>query len=222
MTENHVASTFNAEGSVFRLKNSEIFGSLAKPKIYEKDQIIYTQGDKADFIYYLTNGKVQIYVNSPSGSEKILATFSGGSLFGKSAFFDKLPRASNARALKESEIIRINKQMMTDIIGSYPQFALEMLEYLSKTIRLFSNQIENISFLQADKRIAVFIIENVPPENLITCTHDEISSIIGASRVTVSKVLSRFARHGWIDTLYKAIKVKNIKALRAFVYETHA
>ncbi|MCL2199538.1 MAG: Crp/Fnr family transcriptional regulator [Defluviitaleaceae bacterium] len=207
------------EANVFRLKNREIFDNLSAPKIFEKNKIIYTQGDESNFIYFLVNGKVQIYVSSPSGSEKILTTFSGGSLFGKSAFFDKLPRASCARALKKSEIIQIDKYMMTEIISTHPQFAIEMLEYLSKTIRLFSNQIENISFLQADKRIAIFIIDNLTPENnVITCTHDEISNTVGASRVTVSKILNRFVQNGWIDTLYRAISVKDARALTNFAF----
>ncbi|MCL1844123.1 MAG: Crp/Fnr family transcriptional regulator [Defluviitaleaceae bacterium] len=208
---------------VFQLKNPEIFDSLSKPKVFEKSEIIYVQGDEASYIYYLKSGKVQIYVGSASGSEKILATFSGGSLFGKSAFFDNLPRASNARALKKSEIIRINKQMMTEIIGNYPKFAVDMLEYLSKTIRVFSNQIESISFLRADKRTAMYIVDNLPAEpgnNQVFCTHDEIAGVIGASRVTVSKILREFSETGWIDTLYKAIRVNNAEALKKFILST--
>lgn len=205
----------NPEGSVFRLKNREMFDNLASPKIFEKNKIIYTQGDDAKFVYYLKAGRVQIYVGSPGGAEKILAAFSGGSLFGKSAFFDKLPRATCARALEKSEIIQIDKQMMTEIIARRPQFALDMLEYLAKTIRVFSTQIENISFLKADKRLALYILENAE-NNYIHCTHDEISATIGASRVTVSKILRRFARAGWIFTMYGSVKVLDAEKLREF------
>ena len=206
---------------VFRLKNPEIFDGLAKPKMYENGQIIYAQGDKADYVYYLVSGKVRIYVGSPSGSEKTLAVFTGGSLFGKSAFFDKLPRASCAKALKKSEIILIDKVMMTTLIGSYPQFAIDMLEYLSKTIRVFSNQIENISFLPANKRIAMFILDNLSEElngKYVIGTHDEISETVGVSRVTVSKILNRFAEKGWIQTHYKTIEVINKQALVDFTF----
>ena len=210
-------STFSMEGHVFRLKNQEIFNNLAQPKTYKKGQIIYNQGDDAEYVYYLINGKVQIYVGSSSGAEKILATFSGGSMFGKSAFFDKLPRASCARALAKSEIIPVDMVMMADVISNYPHFALDMLEYLSKTIRMFSNQIENISFLQADKRVAMFIISHLSDgANTIQCTHDEISSTISASRVTVSKVLSQFVSHGWVDTGYGTIRVLDLDGLKAF------
>lgn len=204
------------EERFFRLKNPEIFDGLASAKIFEKDQIIYTQGDDGEFIYFLKSGKVQIYVGSAGGAEKILAVFSGGGLFGKSAFFEKMPRVTSARALKKSEIIPLNKKIMTEIIKAHPQFALDMLEYLSKTIRVFSNQIENISFLQADKRVAMFLLDNAE-KSRVTATHDEISDTIGASRVTVSKILSLFARDGLIETGYREIKISDAAALRAFL-----
>jgi len=245
-------TAFNAEGNVFHFKNQEIFNNLAQPKTYKKGQIIYNQGDDANFVYYLVSGKVQIYVSSPSGTEKILATFSGGSMFGKSAFFDKLPRASCAKTLAKSEIIPIDRAKMADIISNYPHFALEMLEYLSNTIRMFSNQIENISFLQADKRIAMFIISKIPKESVkeanssffhqsicafrkegfarlkgmesnmkIKCTHDEISITVGVSRVTVSRVLSRFVNEGLITTGYGFIKINNAAKLKDFAASTN-
>jgi len=220
LDEKQYFAAWGAEGNVFHLKNQEIFTHLAPSKAYKKGQIIYNQGDDANFVYYLVNGKVQIYVSSPSGTEKILATFSGGSMFGKSAFFDKLPRAACAKALTKSEIIPVNREKMADIISRYPHFALEMLEYLSRTIRMFSNQIENISFLQADKRIALFILNHLreePGSMKVECTHDEISSTVGVSRVTVSRVLGRFVGDGWIVTGYGVVEVTNLAKLKAFV-----
>ncbi|MCL1845755.1 MAG: Crp/Fnr family transcriptional regulator [Defluviitaleaceae bacterium] len=216
------------EERFFRLKNPEIFNDsadLTRAKIFEKDQIIYSQGDDGELIYFLKSGKVQIYVGSAGGAEKILAVFSGGGLFGKSAFFEKMPRATSARALKKSEIVPIDKNMLAEIIKKEPQFALDMLEYLSKTIRVFSNQIENISFLQADKRVAMFLLDNaqngrnerierLPRHSRVQATHDEIAATIGASRVTVSKILRRFARDGLIETKYREIKIIDPAALR--------
>gem|GEM_PF-40270 len=220
MTENHFA--FIVTGDTFRLKNAELFDGLAKPKIYEQNQIIYQQGDKASHVYYLKTGRVQIFIGSVNGAEKTLAVFSKGSLFGKSAFFDQLPRSSGAKALTKTEIICVDQMMMMDIISRHPQLALDMLGYLAKTIRLFANQIENMTFLQADRRIARYIVDNFSgnlKKTTITCTHDEISGTVGASRVTVSKILNRFAQKGWINTGYKCIEVTDAQALTDFAFK---
>ena len=101
MPENLYA--FDMAGDIFRLNNTEIFNGLAEPKTYEKNAIIYQQGDEAEYVYYLRGGKVQIYLGSPNGAEKTLAVFAKGSLFGKSSFFDGMPRTSSAKALLKSE-----------------------------------------------------------------------------------------------------------------------
>ena len=211
---------YNAEGNAFRLKNCNIFDNLGNPKVFETNSIIYQQGDEAEYVYYLKKGKIQIYIGSPNGMERVLSVFTGGNLFGKSSFFDNMPRASGAKALKKSEIICIDKPMMMKLIGEHPQFAIDMLEYLSKTIRMFSNQIESMSFLQADKRIARFIINNISNnDDKLICTHDEISEIIGASRVTVSKILSKFVKNGCIETKYRRIRVLDAEALTNFAFD---
>ena len=212
---------YNVEGNIFRLKNCELFDNLKAPALYEKNQMIYRQGDAADYVYYLKKGKVQIFISSAGGSEKILSIFSEGNLFGKSSFFDKMLRTSCAKALTKSEIIVIDKKMMADIISRRPDFALDLLEYLSKTVRMFSNQIENMSFLPADKRIARFLADNATngKSRKIACTHDEIADLIGVSRVTVSKILGKFAQNGWIKTQYRSIKVINEGALSDFAFK---
>jgi CRP/FNR family transcriptional regulator len=198
-----------------------MFEGLKKPTVYEKEQFIYRQEEKADFIYYLKKGKVKSYIISPNGTEKTIAVFAEGDIFGKSSFFDKQPHFTCAKALTKSEIIVIDKKMMLELIGKNPQFALDMLEDLSKTIRMLSNQIENMSFHQTDKRIAMYLIDNTDKSSQIVCTHDEISAVVGASRITVSKILSRFTRNGWIETRYRKIKIINPNGLTMFAVDNN-
>jgi len=187
--------------------------------IYEKEQMIYQQGDSSKYIYYLKSGKIRSFISSPNGLEKTIAVFTAGGLFGKSAFFENQPYFSSAKALVRSEIIAIDRAMMSKTISQNPQFAIDMLADLSKTIRMLSNQIEGMSFHQADKRVARFLADNITPTMRIACTHDEISSIVGASRVTVSKILSRFERNGLIQTEYRMVKIINAQALIDFADE---
>jgi len=187
-----------------------------KTTIYEKGQMIYQQGDKPNSMYLLKKGRVRSFILSPNGSEKTIAVFEDGNLFGKSAFFDKQPYFSGAKALSRSEIVVIDKTMMSKIISNNPQFAIDMLADLSKTIRMLSNQIESMSFHQADKRVARFLLDNISNSPYVNCTHDEISATIGTSRVTVSKILSRFEKSGFIETNYRMIKITNKQTLLAF------
>ena len=80
---------------------------------------------------------------------------------------------------------------------------MEMLRYLARTIRMLSDQVDNMTFLQADRRIARLLTAMAEESGIcIRCTHEEIGNRVGVSRVTVSKILSQFSRQGWIKPAY--------------------
>ena len=77
------------------------------------------------------------------------------------------------------------------------------------------------AFLQADKRIARHLLSLSPAlSGVIRCTHEEIGSTVGVSRVTVSRVLGEFDRNGWIETGYRSLTLKDRGALERLLDES--
>ncbi len=210
---------FHIDGDSFAVKHRELFESLQPPVVYQKNQLIYQQGDAADHVFFLKSGKVKVFIASQCGFDKTLVTLTKGSLFGKASFFCGTPRTSSAVALQPSEIIAVDRPAMAGLFQLRPDFAIELLEYLSKTIQILSSRIDWLAFEQADKRLARFLVENYNPSaRTIDCTHEEIGERIGVTRVTVSKTLSQFRKKGWLDTRYKEIDILDINALKEFAY----
>ncbi len=197
----------------------ETFKTKPAQKI-KSNQIIYVQEETANNFYYLKEGIVQAFVTSADGIEKVLTTYKKGEFFGEASFFDGFPRMSSAKTFSDSEIIPINK---TDLIAYFqndPFLAFNFIELLSKKVRMLSNEIDNISFLSAEKRIAQYILNaNFHSNNSIDCTHDSIGRAVGASRVTVSRTLNKFSKYKWINTKYKKILILNKEALLEFLEE---
>ena len=187
-------------------------------RTFPKDSIIYRQGDLADSFCYLKSGKVKVFMNSVDGMEKTLNTASHGEIFGEGAFFDKKPRVSSARAVTKSELIMIDEKSLTEMIKMHPRLALELLEILANRIRLLSAQLDSMTFMQADARIAQLLLES-EANGKAHLTHEEIATTVGVSRVTVSKTLGRFAREGYIDTEYRCVVIKNRDKLREIALE---
>ncbi len=199
----------------------EKLASSQAPKIYEKDQMIYLQGEYADRFYYLKRGRVKIFLSSENGMEKTLTVLEKENILGEAAFFDGLPRVSSAKALARCEIIVIDRRTLPDYFRREPTLAINMLQYLARTVRMLSAQVDNMTFLQADKRIAQFLVSLAGKpgvEQIVTCTHEEIGDLVGTSRVTVSKILSAFVKKGWISTRYHSILILNRKALSDFAF----
>lgn len=190
-----------------------IFDRLPTVRSYEKGEIIYRQGDTATTFCYLKKGKVCVFMNSPDGMERTLSTACGGELLGEGAFFDGLPRVSSARAVTACEVVTVDKNTLTELFKTKPNLALELLEILSKRIRLLSTQLDSMTFLQARARIARLLICS-EADGTVRLTHEEIASSVGVSRVTVSKTLSKLAARGIITTQYRKIIIKNHSRLR--------
>lgn len=186
----------------------QIFESLGTVRSFSKGEIIYRQGDLAKTFCYLKKGKVSVFMTSIDGMEKTLNTASKGELLGEGAFFDKKPRVSSARAVTNCEVVMIDEQTLTNLFAKHPKLAFELLEILSNRIRLLSSQLDSMTFLQADARIARLLLQS-EKDGRVSLTHEEIASAVGVSRVTVSKTLGKFSANGYISTAYRKIIIKN-------------
>lgn len=194
-----------------------IFESETTTKRLTKGDIIYYQGDRAESFYYLKKGRVRVYMTSPDGVEKTLSTATHGEIIGEAAFFDKMPRVSSASALTNTELVSINENKLVTLIKESPQLALELLEIQATRIRQLSTQIDAMTFMQADGRIAQLLLQSTHIEDgkqVVSLTHEEIASTVGVSRVTVSNILNDFSKKGYVKTKYRKVVVVNIDALQ--------
>ena len=108
----------------------------------------------------------------------------------------------------------MNRQHLEAVFARRPDLAISMLEYLARTVRLLSGHVDS-AFLQADKRIARHLLALEPDaRGLLHCTHEEIGSSVG-----VSRVLGDFDRRGWVETGYKSLKLCNRQAIADFLTE---
>ncbi len=178
-----------------------------------KGSIIYHQGDKARCFYYLKKGRVKVVMTSADGMEKTLSTASAGEILGEAAFFDKMPRISSAYALTNIEVVSVDEAKLLSLIKDNPKLALELLEIQATRIRQLSSQIDAITFMKADGRIASLLLRSAS-SNIVNYTHEEIAGIVGVSRVTVSKILNRFKREGLLKTDYGKIVLINTVELK--------
>ena len=193
----------------------QFFEKITTTRTFAKGEIIYRQGDYAKNFCYLKRGRVSVYMTSIDGMEKTLSTAYKGELLGEGAFFDKKPRVSSARAITACEVVMIDEDMLMQLFAKYPKFAFQLLEILANRIRLLSSQLDSMTFLQADARIASILLQN-EKDSVVNLTHEEIANAVGVSRVTVSKTLSRFAGMGFISTEYRKIIINNKEALDEF------
>ena len=188
------------------------------PQLYQPGQLIYLQDTQAEQFYYIQRGTVKCFLSSEEGEERTLTLHHTGDLIGEAAFFDRQPRVSSAVAVTRCSLVPVTRERLRAIFARHPELAISMLEYLARTVRMLSAHVDGM-FLQADQRVVRYLLEHGTDQDLIRSTHEEIGSAVGASRVTVSRVLNDLARKGILETRYRAIRILDRERLRAVASE---
>jgi len=176
--------------------------------------LIYLQDTRATCFYYLKSGRVKSFIQSEDGAERVLNIYSAGNLFGEASFFDELPRVSSATALTICEVVPIDRELVTQQFARDPDLALSMVKYLARTVRLLSGQVDQMAFRPAQWRVANYLLTLSPAFGPVLCTQDDIAAAVSTSRATVSRVLGEFARQGWVELGYRAVKLLRPERLR--------
>ena len=191
------------------------FAQSRPPLLCSPGYLIYLQGTEATCFYYLKSGQVKSFIQSEVGGERVLHTYGPGSLFGEASFFDEQPRVSSAVALTECEIVAIDRELVTQEISKKPELALAMLKYLARTVRLLSDQVDQMAFHPARWRVARYLLSRSSASGRVQCTQEEIAAAVSVSRVTVSRILSDFSQSGWVELGYRIIVLLQPEELEA-------
>ena len=197
--------------------NWDILAEGRSPRRYQPGQIIYLQGTQPDHFYYLLSGTARSFISTQSGEERVLTVHRAGDLMGEASFFDQCPRVTSAMAVTECQAVPVDQRQLNEMFSRHPELAVPMLQYLARTVRMLSSHVDNMSFLQADRRVARCLLTfQEETDGTLHCTHEELGAAVGVSRVTVSRVLSEFARRGFLETGYRSMRILDRGALIDF------
>ena len=185
----------------------EPFAKSRPPVRCSPGYLIYLQNTQATCFYYLKSGKVKSFIQSEDGGERVLNLYTAGSLFGEASFFDELPRVSSAVAVVPCEIVPIDRELVTQEFARNPELALAMMQYLARTVRLLSGQVDQMAFRPARWRVANYLLTLAGRDGMVSCTQEDIAAAVSASRVTVSRILNGFAKRGWVELGYRTISL---------------
>lgn len=205
--------SFSAPNTGLPAELFQPFFSAGPETVYKKKQMIYLQGQRADYLYCLKEGVVRTAIFSDQGEEKLLTVYRAGSIFGEASFFDEMPRVSSATAQTDCRIVKLSRQTVDALFRKHPELASAMISYLARTVRLLSGHVDTMSFQTADVRLARLLLNHPSADDVIHATHEELAAALGVSRVTVSRILGEFAQKGYLKTGYGTIMLLRPEAL---------
>ena len=182
--------------------------TLLTPRDYAKDAQVVAQDAPGDALFIIAKGRMKVVLFGDGGREVILSILKAGEVFGEMSLLDDLPRSANVVALEESTVLILKREAFADHISKSPKTGLNVMAELSRRLRRADEIIGNLATLDVYGRVAHIMIdlakkdgEEVEEGILIRerPTQQDIASMIGTSRETVSRVLSEFQRRGFVE-----------------------
>jgi CRP-like cAMP-binding protein len=169
-------------------------------------QVIFSQGDPADAVFYLEKGRVKLSVVSNSGREAVLAIIGAGSFFGESCLAAQPIRLQSAASIGDSTIVRVAKQTMLDLLRRRPEFSeVFMMHLLSRNIRVEEDLVDQL-FNSSEKRLAriLLLLANFGKEGkaeplIAKISQETLAEMVGTTRSRVSFFMNKFRKLGFIE-----------------------
>src|SRR5262249_52861831 len=154
-----------------------------------KGQILYSQEDRAEVLFLLKRGRVQLYRLTPSGKRLDLATIEPGTFFGEMPWLGESLRHTFAEAVEDSLLCIMSRPDVERLMREQPQVALRMLEVLGQRLALCEARLEEMAYRSVPARIAAVLLRFSQGQNgeAVPITHQELGEMIGAFRESVTK-----------------------------------
>jgi CRP/FNR family transcriptional regulator, cyclic AMP receptor protein len=173
---------------------------------FQKGHVIFSQGDGADAVFYIQEGKVKLTVVSPQGKEAVVAIFERGSFFGEACLAGEAVRLATTTALGKTEIVRFEKQAMIKMLHEESAFSELFMSYLlSRNIRIQEDLVDQL-FNSSEKRLARILLilahfgkEEKSEAVIAKISQETLSEMVGTTRSRVSFFLNKFRRLGFIE-----------------------
>lgn len=203
---------------IFENLNNEELLEIVKNinhKEYSKGDVIFTEGNISNTLYFINEGRIKLYKYTKDGKEQILHILSEGEFFGELELIKPSKYRFNAKSIVDAKICTLSKDEMKSIIMREPEIGIKVLEAIGERLSKIESLVQNLATNDVDSRMAYLLMdlmekygENI--ENSISVklqlSREDMANYIGVTRETISRKLKKFED----EKLIKIVGTKNI------------
>ncbi|MFZ0496918.1 MAG: Crp/Fnr family transcriptional regulator [Methylocella sp.] len=173
---------------------------------YREDEIVFSQGDPADAVFYVQSGKVKLTVVSEQGKEAVVALLGTNDFFGEGCLAGQARRITTVATMTDSVIARLEKAAIVRVIRQEPAFSgMFIAHLLARVVRVEADFVDQL-FNSSEKRLARLLLllanfgkDEKPEPILAKISQETLAEMIGTTRSRVSTFMNKFRKLGFID-----------------------
>lgn len=195
----------------------ETLANISHIKTYPAGEILFMDGDPAQYFYIVLSGQIKIYKLSAEGKEMILHLFGPQSVFAEVPVFGGMKKyPAHASAMAESEVLAIEGEAFQQLAASQPALLLKMLPVFAERLREFNGLIEDLSLRSVDSRLAKYLLslEEQSTEKAILHIHKKtLAAILGTVPESLSRSFKKLTEQGIVLVRGQEVTLLNRTAL---------
>jgi CRP/FNR family transcriptional regulator, cyclic AMP receptor protein len=173
---------------------------------YRKGAVVFRQAAPADAVFYIHKGRIKLVVSSSDGREAVIALLGPGEFFGEGCLIGQPRRLATAKAVIDSDVMRVAKTEMVRVLHAEPAFGELFTAYLlTRNSRVEADLVDQL-FNSSEKRLArtLLLLANFGkdggPQPISTkISQETLAEIIGSTRSRVNTFMNKFRKLGLID-----------------------
>lgn len=178
-------------------------------KHFDKNQMIFSEGEPVDTVYIITSGKVKLYKVSEDGKDIILNILHEGDIFCEDSLFTERTQAYNAMAIEETNLETYDKSELENLILKQPKLAIKIIKAIRQKLDWYTDQITDFGIKNVRGRLENTLLRIARDHGKATdkgllvdlrLTHEDLASLVGASRVMVTNELKQLRKDKILHT----------------------
>lgn len=177
--------------------------SYTSRRRYPRGTVIVAEGDSNQSLYVIVSGKVKVYLTDADGREIILRFQGPGEYFGELALLDDAPRSATVIGVEPTELLVLPKAGFERCLIEHPSTAISTIRALTRRVRTLTEEVRALALLDVYGRLSRVLTQLAEDQDgtlVVTqrLTHQEIASMVGASREMVTRILKELTVGGYV------------------------
>lgn len=197
------------EASAVQFDPVEFLEKTAKGRVvatHPKKEVLFSQGDAADSVFYIKKGKVKVTVISKHGKEAVLALLGADEFLGEGCLIGQSKRLATATTMTECVTMRVDKTEIVRMLLKEPKFSEMFISHILVRNARVEEDLADQLFNSTEKRLARLLLllanfgkEGRPEPIIAKISQETLAEMIGTTRSRVSHFMNKFRNLGFID-----------------------
>ena len=218
---------------VWYIKECQLFSRLTDEQLarlerrgrmrtFARNSTIYMPSDGSDGVFLLAEGRVRISSITPDGKQAILAFIEPGEIFGELALVEPGQREEYAETVVDSTVVLLPGDELARMMAESVELCLGVTKLMGLRRKRIERRLRSLLFRSNRDRLTTLLVDLVEQYGRTTVegvlleiklSHQDLASIIGATRETVTVLLGEMQLEGLLHVRRQQIVVRNLKRL---------